>query len=249
MGRCQIFTEQEKESVRHGGKVLRGCLEYMQEQVRPGVTTLQLDRLAEEYIRSHEGCTPAFKGYHGFPGTLCTSVNEQCVHAIPTDYELQEGDIIATDCGVLYDDLYTDACITIPVGQISEELETFLKVSKDALYMAVDMIKAGLRVGDLSHAIQTFVEERGYKCVRSLTGHGLGKTLHQYPDIPNVGQAGTGGVLPAGTLIAIEPITSMGSDSVVESGDGWTLSTRDGAFSAHYEHSLFVEEGGCEIIA
>lgn len=249
MGKCQIFTEEQKDSVRHGGKVLRGCLDYLAEQVKPGITTLDLDRLAEEFIRSHDGCTPAFKGYHGFPGTLCTSVNEQCVHGIPTDRVLEEGDIVSVDCGVLYDALYTDACVTVPVGKITPQTEEFLAVSKKALDMAVGMIKEGLRVGDLSHAIQKFVEDRGYKCVRSLTGHGLGDTLHQFPDIPNVGEPHAGAPLPAGTLIAIEPITSMGDDRITEADDGWTLSIRDGALSGHFEHSLFVTEDGCEIVA
>ena len=249
MSDFQIFSEPEIESLRQGGKILRGCLDLMNEIVEPGLTTKDLDDKAEEFIRSHDGAVPAFKGYNGFPGTLCTSINEDCVHGIPSDRVLQEGDIVSTDCGVLLDDLYTDACITIPVGEVSKDVTRLLDISLKALNRAVSMITAGIHTGDISHTIQSYLESEGFKPVQSLTGHGLGSTLHQFPDIPNIGTAGTGPILPKHTLIAIEPIVSAGADTVKQQSDGWTYTITDGGLSAHFEHTLLVTEEGVEIIA
>ena len=245
----QIFTPDEINSLRHAGKILAECLEYMGQLVAPGITTKELDRAAEEFIRKHDGATPAFMGYHGYPATLCTSVNEQCVHGLPGDHVLEEGDIVSTDCGVLYNDLFTDACRTFGVGTISEEAQHLLKVDKQALENAVAMIKAGVKVGDISSTIQKTVEGEGLSIVSALTGHGLGKTLHQFPDVPNYGKAGTGPKLPAHTLIAVEPIVCTGTDGIKEASDNWTISTKDGSLSAHFEHTLLILEDGCEIIA
>jgi methionyl aminopeptidase len=218
--------------------------------VEPGITTKALDLSAEEFIRSHEGAEPAFKGYQGFPATLCTSINEQCVHGIPGDRTLNEGDIVALDCGVLLESFYTDACVTVPVGEIGEEEQKLLSATEEALNHVLPLIKEGVRVGDISSDIQHFVEERGFTIVRSLTGHGLGRSLHQFPDIPNYGEAGNGAVLPAGTIVAIEPITSAGKDfNVVQADDGWTLSMRDSALSAHFEHTIIIGKEGCEVVA
>ena len=249
MSDIQILTEEEIESVRCGGKILRGCLDHVASLVEPGVTTAFLDEKAEEFITSHEGATPAFKGYQNYPSTLCTSINEACVHGIPSDRELNEGDIVALDCGVLLDDLYTDACTTVAVGNISEDAQRLLDVTQKALDSALAIIRKNTKVGDVSSTIQAIVEKEGFHPVRSLTGHGLGKTLHQFPDIPNLGTADTGAELPIGTLIAIEPIVSAGSDEIKESGDGWTLSIKDGALSAHFEHTVLVQAENCEIIA
>ena len=216
--------------------------------VKAGVTTQDLDDLAEAYIRDHGG-VPAFKGYHGFPSTLCTSVNEQCVHGIPNDRVLADGDIISLDCGVIYDDLYTDACITVPVGAISSDAQELLNVTERALEEVVAMLRAGVHVGDVSALIQRVVERAGFHPVKSLTGHGLGRHLHEYPDIPNRGKAGTGPAFPAGAVVAIEPIVSIGADDVTGIGDGWTLVTEDGSLAAHFEHTLLVLEGGCEVLA
>jgi methionyl aminopeptidase len=231
----QIFNATEIESFRKGGKILRGCLDMLPQHVRPGVTTKQLD--------------PAFKGYHGFTGTLCTSINEECVHGIPGNRELIDGDIISLDCGVIYDGLYTDACTTVGVGQISKEAQHLLHVTENALADAVAFLKAGVRVGDLSSLIQQSVEKGGCRAVRSLTGHGLGKTLHQFPDIPNIGKAGTGPVFPANTVVAVEPIVALSADDVYTTDDGWTLITEDGSLSAHFEHTLLLLPDGCEVIA
>lgn len=249
MPKCQTFNDEQINSFRIAGEVLRGCLDLMQERVDIGVTTKQLDKWAEEFIRSHDGCTPAFKGYHNYPATLCTSVNEECVHGIPSDRILNEGDIVSTDCGVLLNGLYTDACVTIPVGPISDQAQHLLKVTKGALDGVVHLVQAGVKTGDLSHYIQQYAETNNLSAVRSLTGHGLGETLHQYPDIPNVGTKGTGAKLPAGTVVAIEPIFSCGSDRVIEAPDSWTMIATDHALTAHFEHTILVTEDGCEVLA
>ena len=249
MSKFQIFTPAEITSMRRAGKILRECLQHTAKHVKPGITTLELDRIAEEFIRSHEGAVPAFKGYRNYPCTLCTSVNDQCVHGLPGKRVLKEGDIIALDCGVMVDKLYTDACISVGVGKISSEAETFLRESEAALEKACALIAPGVHIGDLSSTIQQHVESKGYSCVQSLTGHGLGATLHQFPDIPNTGTAGTGPVLPVHTIIAVEPITAMGGGSIRDEGDGWTISTKDGSLSAHFEHTVLVTEKGHEILA
>ncbi len=249
MNQCQIFSPAEVASFRRGGSILRGCLEAVSLAVRPGVTTASLDAIAEEYIRSHQGAEPAFKGFQGFPGTLCTSVNEECVHGIPGERELKDGDILSIDCGVRYDGLYTDACITVPVGTINADAKKILTVTAEALEQVLPILQAGVRVGDISSSIQQYAETNGCKALRALTGHGLGETLHQFPDIPNVGEAGKGPKLPANTVIAIEPILSLGSDQVIDADDGWTLAVKDGALSAHFEHTILITDDGHEVIA
>jgi methionyl aminopeptidase len=244
----QIFTEREMQSLRKAGSILRGCLEHTAAHVKPGISTNELDAIAEEYIVKHGGL-PAFKGYNSFPKSLCISVDDECVHGIPGPRVLEEGQIISLDGGVIVDDLYTDACITVPVGKISEDAQHLLATGKKALDAAVTLIKKGTRVGDISSTIQKIVEGAGCSCIPALTGHGLGKTLHQFPDIPNVGKAGTGPTLPAGTLIAVEPIISLGKGQILQDDDGWTLRSKDGSLTCHFEHSLLVTEEGCEVIA
>lgn len=244
----QVFSAAEIASFRTGGKILRACLEMLRPKAVPGVTTEDLDALAEAFIRDH-GALPAFQGYNGYPATLCTSVNDECVHGIPGSRVLEEGDILSMDCGVLHDELYTDACITVPIGQVSKEAAHLLSVTEAALARALAVLRAGVRVGDLSAAIQEMIEAGGCHAVRSLTGHGLGRNLHQFPDIPNSGKKGTGAVFVAGTVVAIEPIVSLGSADVRQTGDGWTLVTNDGSLSAHSEHTVLVTENGCDIIA
>ncbi len=248
MSSFQLFTDDELASLRVGGTILRECLQYVAGLVRPGVTTGELDAQAESFIRDRGG-KPAFKGYHGFTGTLCTSIDDECVHGIPGSRSLEEGQVISLDGGVIYDGLYTDACVTVGVGQIDAKAQNLLSVTQQALSWVTDNLKPGMRVGDISAGIEKIVRKGGCKPVRGLTGHGLGHTLHQYPDIPNLGTAGTGPAFPARTLVAIEPIVSTGSDNVVEASDGWTLSTSDGAIAAHFEHTYFLTEDGCEVIA
>ncbi|OIO55504.1 type I methionyl aminopeptidase [Candidatus Peregrinibacteria bacterium CG1_02_54_53] len=247
MSRFQIFTEEQVASLRRGGKILHDCLQHVGALAEEGVTTGFLDSMAETFIRDHGGI-PGFKGYQGFPATLCTSVNEVCVHGIPGAQELKNGDIISIDCGVIVDALYTDACITVPIGSISPQAKSLMKASFDALQQAIAVVKAGARIGDISATVEQVARRRGFSPVRALTGHGLGTTLHQYPDIPNVGTTKTGPVLPAMTLIAIEPIISAGSDAIEEGDDGWSIRVKDHALIAHYEHTVLVIEGGHEVL-
>lgn len=248
MTSVKTFTAKEIESFRHAGKILGACLKHMEKLVADGMTTKELDRAAEEFIRSHEGAEPAFMGYHGYPATLCTSINDECVHGMPGDKVMHTGDIISVDCGVLYDGFYTDACRTFAIGKVSKDAERLLNVTSQALEDAVAMIKAGITVGDISSTVQATVEGAGLTVVSALTGHGLGKTLHLYPDIPNFGEAGKGAKLPANTVIAVEPIVCTGGDGIKEADDNWTISTRDGSLAAHFEHTILVLEGGCEIL-
>ena len=249
MRKCKVFTGAEIDLFRKSGAILRGCLEYLAPKAVAGITTLELDRLSEEYIRS-KGGLPAFKGYKGFEHTLCTSVNEEVVHGIPGKRVLQDGDIISLDCGVVYEGIITDACLSVGVGTISPEAAKLLEVTKKALDAGVAAVRGGGRTGDVSAAVQKVVQSGGFTCVSALTGHGLGYTVHQYPDVPNIGKAGTGAMLPVGTAIAIEPIVTAGTDDDLSRGDdGWTLSMKDGALSAHFEHTIVVTEKGCEVVA
>ncbi len=237
-------------SIRKGGAILRDCLKLVGAAAVPGVTTKMLDAMAEEFILT-KGGRPAFLGYYGFTGTLCTSINEEVVHGIPRDDKvLKEGDIISLDGGVIVDDLYTDACITVGVGRIKPSTQKFLThVSQTLEDVIANVVKAGVQVGDISSYIEQHLKKAGYSAVRTLTGHGLGTTLHQFPDVPNVGKAGTGPVLPVGTMIAIEPIAAMGSPDVFTAEDQWTVITKDRSLSCHFEHSVLITEGGCEVVA
>jgi len=245
--RCQIFSQSEITSLRKAGSILHDCLQYVATLVVPGITTIELDRAAEEFIRGRGGL-PAFKGYHGYPATLCTSINDVCVHGMPKDEVLNDGDIIALDCGVLIDDLYTDACITVPVGTISEGAKALIKATEEALQKGIAEVHAGAHTGDISHAIHAHLKKNGFDAMRQLTGHGLGDDLHQFPEIPNIGTAGKGAELPMNTIIAIEPISTAGSTKIKEDGDGWTLRTSDHALSAHFEHTVLVTEAGYQIL-
>lgn len=245
----QIFTLSQIDSLRRGGKILRECLEHCKILVKPGVKTVDIDRAAEEFVCSRGG-KPAFKGYHGFPATLCISINDEIVHGIPGQRVIENGDIVSLDGGVVYDDLYTDACITVAAGKIPKETDEFLAVGADTLERVVSgVVRAGVKVGDISSFIQQSLECHGYKPIRALTGHGLGTTLHQFPDVPNWGKAGRGPVLPASTIIAIEPIAAMGSPEVVTNPDRWTIRTKDGSLALHFEHTVLVMDGGCEVLA
>jgi methionyl aminopeptidase len=248
MSAFQTFDPKQIESIREGGRILRDCLQETARQIQIGMDTLTLDAFAENFIRARGGI-PAFKGYRGFPGTLCISINEQCVHGIPSTRQIKDGDIVSLDGGVIVGGLYTDACITVPVGNVPKKVLTFLDASAAALEAACAIVAPGIRVGDISSTIQQAVEGAGYSCVNELTGHGLGTRLHQFPDVPNTGKAGTGPTLPPWTFIAIEPITSMGKPKIREEKDGWTISTADGSLSSHFEHCVLVTDTGHEILA
>lgn len=245
----QLFDDRQIASLRRGGAILRECLALVAKAVRPGITTGELDRMAEEFIRSHKGATPAFKGYNGFPATLCISVNDECVHGIPGPRVLEDGDLVSLDGGVILDELYTDAAVTVGVGRMNDEASHLLEVTNDCLREAVKAVRPGARIGDISAIIQEVAEAGGCTPARSLTGHGLGTNLHQFPDVPNVGVRGKGPALPAHTLIAIEPIITTGRGTIQTDDDGWTIRTTDRHLCAHAEHSVLVTEGGCEILA
>lgn len=213
-----------------------------------GMKTKEIDTLAETFIRDHGGL-PAFKGYHGFPATLCVSINEECVHGIPGERVLRDGDLVSLDCGVIFDDLYTDSCITVGVGTVTADAQKLMDVTERALAHAVAVVRAGARVGDISGTVQETVEAAGCRAVDALTGHGLGTTLHQYPDIPNVGRKGTGPVIPVDTALAIEPIVTLGKSRIHQEDDGWTITVADKSLAAHFEHTVLVTEDGCEVLA
>lgn len=248
MGKSLTFIADEIESFRRGGKILSACLAMLRERSVPGITTAELDRLCETYIRDHGGI-PAFKGYEGFPSSLCTSINDECVHGMPGPRALKDGDIINLDSGVILDGLYTDAGLMACVGNVSKDAHRVIDASEEALRRAISLVKEGVKVGDLSATIEATAREFGCSPVKNLVGHGLGRTLHCYPDIPNEGRAGSGPSLPAGTVVAIEPIFTLGSGDMVFSSDGWTISSREGALCAQTEHSILVTEHGHEILA
>lgn len=239
-----IKSPEEIKTLREGGKILHEILHKTAALVKPGVSTGELNEYAEKLLKKR-GVEGAFKGYHGFPTALCTSVNEACVHGIPSyEYFLKEGDVIGLDFGVLYEGLITDSAITVPVGQISPELEKLLKTTEKALYDGIAMAQVGNKVGAISAAIQKTVEQQGYSCARELIGHGVGYEVHEAPEVPNFGQKNEGAELRAGMVIAIEPIVNMGGWKIKLLKDGWTYVTADGSISAHFEHSLAITKDG-----
>ena len=216
--------------------------------IAPGVTTLKLDTIAEEYIRS-QGAVPGFKGYGGFPGTLCVSVNENVVHGIPSNYALREGDIVSVDCGAVKDGYNGDSTYTFCVGEVDEEVKRLLRTTKESLYIGIEHAVEGNRIGDIGHAIQEYCEKRGYGVVREMCGHGVGRKLHEDPDVPNYGRKGTGPLIKNGMVIAIEPMINMGSKNIVIERDGWTTRTKDRKPSAHYEHTIAIHHGKPDILS
>jgi methionyl aminopeptidase len=243
----ELKTNHQLEKMRKAGRIVAETLKLVKQVVQPGVTTLELDRLAEDYIRKC-GAKPAFKGYNGFPATLCTSVNEQVVHGIPSLRKLQSGDIISIDCGAVIDGYYGDAAISLPVGDITPELRQLLKVTEDSLLLGIDHAKMGCRLQDISHVVQTHVEGRGFSVVRDYVGHGIGKAMHEEPQIPNFGRPGRGPRLEAGMVLAIEPMVNMGTFEVQTLDDHWTVVTKDCKPSAHFEHTVAITRNGPEIL-
>jgi methionyl aminopeptidase len=213
----------------------------------PGVTTRQLDELAERRIRE-AGAEPAFKGYHGYPSTICASVNEQVIHGIPNDRPLGEGDILSIDLGARLDWFYGDSAVTVPIGRVSTEAERLLAVTQASLERAIGVVKAGARVHDIGAAVQQYVEANGFSVVREFVGHGIGTSLHEEPQIPNYGTPGRGSRLAEGMVLAIEPMVNAGKAAVKVLADGWTAVTRDGSLSAHFEHTVVVTEDGCRVL-
>lgn len=233
--------------MRNAGRIVAETLALIREHAKPGVTTLELDRIAEKYIRS-QGAIPAFKGYNGFPATLCTSVNEQVVHGIPGLRNLESGDIISIDCGALKDGYFGDAAITLPIGDVNADLQKLLKVTEESLMLGIAKVKVGNRLYDVSNAVQTHVESNGFSVVRDYVGHGIGKAMHEDPQIPNFGKPGRGPRLEVGMALAIEPMVNMGTYEVQTLKDRWTVVTRDKRPSAHFEHTVAITENGLEIL-
>jgi methionyl aminopeptidase len=233
----------ELEQMREAGRLVGEVLTELAAAVAPGVSTADLDELAEKRIRQ-AGATPAFKGYHGYPATICASINDEVIHGIPSGRRvLNEGDIISIDVGASLDGYFGDSALTLPVGQISEPAASLLRVTEEALYKAIDEAKAGRRVSDIGHAVQKHVEAYGYSVVREFVGHGIGQKMHEEPQIPNYGEPGHGPRLAEGMVLAIEPMVNAGTAAVKVLADGWTAVTRDKSLSAHFEHTVAVTAG------
>ena len=230
--------------MREAGRLVGEVLTELAAHVSPGVTTADLDELAEKRIRK-AGATPAFKGYHGYPATICASVNEEVIHGIPSGRRmLNEGDVISIDVGAELDGYFGDSAITLPVGQVSEEAATLLRVTDESLYKAIETVKLGGRISDIGHAVQRHVESYGFSVVREFVGHGIGQKMHEEPQVPNYGEPGRGPRLTEGMVLAIEPMVNAGKPAVKVLVDGWTAVTRDGRLSAHFEHTVAVTADG-----
>ena len=247
--RITVKTPKELEIMREANRIVAGVLTLLKAEVAPGVTTGYLDKISEEYCRDH-GATPAFKGYRGFPCSLCASVNEQVVHGIPSDkVRLKEGDIISVDFGSYYKGFYGDSAVTIPVGSISNELERLLEVTKISLQKGIEQVLVGNRISDISRAVQTYAEGNGFSVVRQFVGHGIGNQLHEAPEIPNYVQKTPSPRLLAGMVLAIEPMVNMGTEKVKILRDQWTVVTEDSKPSAHFEHTVAVTDNGPLILS
>jgi methionyl aminopeptidase len=239
----------EIEKIRNCARLVAATLKYLTPMIEPGVTTADLDRAAEAYIRKHGGL-PAFKGYRGFPATLCTSINEEVVHGIPSKKRrLKAGDIIGIDCGAIVDGYYGDHAITFAVGEITAEVRYLITTTEAALHAGIAQAKVGNYLSDISHAIQRFAEQRGYGVVKAFVGHGIGTSLHEEPQVPNFGPPGRGPRLRAGMVLALEPMLNMGKCDVRILSDNWTVVTTDGKLSAHFEHTVAVTEQGGDILS
>ena len=239
----------EIERIFAAGEIVAGTLELVASSVEPGVTTTDLDRIAEEYIRDHEGAEPAFKGLYGFPATLCTSVNEEVVHGIPSAARrLSDGDLVSVDVGVKLDGMFADAAVTVPVGIVSPQAERLLRVTRESLDVGVAEARPGARLGDVGAAIQEHVERAGFSVIRDLVGHGVGHEPHEPPHVPNFGKRGRGDRLQPGLVIAIEPMVNIGSREIRTLADGWTVVTADGDLSAHFEHTVAVTADGPRVL-
>ncbi|MFT5969670.1 MAG: methionyl aminopeptidase [Flavobacteriales bacterium] len=241
-------SEEEIELIRESSLLVAKTHAEVAKLIRPGVTTLELDTIAEEFIRDNGG-VPGFKGYGGFPNTLCVSPEEQVVHGIPNNQPLKEGTILSVDCGVIMNGYYGDSAFTHAIGEIDKERQQLLTVTRESLYKGIEVAVAGNRLGDIGFAIQQFSEGYGYGVVRELVGHGVGQNLHEDPQVPNYGKRGRGIKLQDGLVIAIEPMINMGVKDVIHESDGWTIRTRDGKPSAHFEHTIVVRKGKAEILS
>lgn len=243
-----LKTDEEIEFMRAANRLVGMTLGELSHHIRPGITTLQLDKVAEEFIRDH-GAIPTFLGYGGFPNSICTSVNEHVVHGIPNNTPLKEGDIISIDCGTQLRGFCGDSAYTFIVGEVGEAVKQLLRTTKDSLYKGIEQAKEDNRIGDIGASIQEFCEKRGYSVVRELVGHGIGRQMHEPPEVPNYGKRGTGPLIKNGMCIAIEPMINMGGKKVVFEKDGWTVRTKDRKPSAHFEHTVAIRNGKADILS
>lgn len=240
-------TAEDLQKMRISAKLLGQAHGEVAKHVAPGVTTKALDKIAEQFIKDNNA-SPSFLGYEGFPASLCMSVNEAVVHGFPSNYELKDGDIVSIDCGVFLNGFHADSAYTYPIGEVKPEVLDLLKTTKESLYKGIEEVRRGNRIGDVGYAIQHHCEQKGYQVVRELVGHGVGKNLHEKPEVPNYGKRGRGPKIQDGLVIAIEPMINLGTRRVVQERDGWTIRTRDRMPSAHFEHTVAVVEGAAEIL-
>jgi methionyl aminopeptidase len=240
-------TPEEIEEIAAAGQILARCHSLLRSKARAGVTTAELDEAAERFIRS-QGAEPAFKGYRGFPGSICASPNSMVVHGIPGPYELQRGDLLSVDIGVVYGGWVADAAVTLPIGQISAVARTLIDTTRASLFDAVEQCRAGNRLGDVSHAVQSRVEQAGFSVIRSLVGHGIGRDMHEDPQIPNYGRPGTGPDLEVGMVLAVEPMVNVGTHGIRMGSDNWSVYSQDGSLAAHFEHTVAITEAGPRIL-
>ena len=241
-------TEEEIDLIRESSLLVAKTHAEIAGLIKPGVSTLELDEIAEDFIRDNGGI-PAFKGYNGFPNTLCMSPNDQVVHGIPNDKYLEDGQILSVDCGVVMNGYYGDSAFTYEVGEVDIQIKQLLKVTKESLYKGIEMASVGNKLGDIGYAVQKYAESFGYGVVRELVGHGVGKNLHEPPEVPNYGERGEGILLKEGLVIAIEPMINLGKRGVVQHNDGWTITTIDNKPSAHFEHTIVVRKEKAEILS
>jgi methionyl aminopeptidase len=245
----RLKSAEEIDAIGRAGEIVAGVLALVGERAEPGVSTKDLDALAEDYVRGYEGAAPAFKGLYGFPATLCTSVNDEVVHGIPSpDRCLEDGDLLGVDVGVVLNEMYADAAVTVAVGQPTDEARRLLAVTRAALEVGVGQASAGATLGDVGAAIQAVVEDAGFSVIRELVGHGVGFAPHEEPHVPNFGRRGEGATLEEGLVIAIEPMVNVGRRHIRTLGDGWTVVTADGSLSAHFEHTVAVTGEGPRIL-
>ena len=244
----RLKSEEEIEILRENAIIVSKTLAEVGKHVAPGVTTIELDKLAETFIRDN-GAEPGFLGYGGFPYTLCLSVNDVVVHGFPSDYRLKEGDVISVDCGTRYKGFYGDSAYTFPVGEVDAETAKLLEVTKKSLYLGIEKAVVGNRIGDIGHAVQSYAESFGFSVVREMVGHGIGKDMHEHPDVPNYGRAGSGKKLIKGMTICIEPMINAGDKSIFLHDNGWAVSTIDGKKSAHFELTVAIGEEKADILS
>lgn len=242
-----IKTDEEIELLRQSSLLVGKTLAEVARNIHPGITTAELDHIAETFIRDH-GAKPAFKGYRGFPATLCVSINDQVVHGIPSDHVIKDGDIVSVDCGVVLNGYYGDSAYTFEVGEVEEETHLLLQRTKESLLLAVEQAVAGKRLGDISYTVQSYVESFGYGVVRELVGHGIGRNLHEPPEVLNYGKRGEGMKLVEGMTLCIEPMINLGTRHVIQEKDGWTIRTADRKPSAHFEHTVAVRKNQADLL-